>query len=317
MCDTGRNNSLCRIYRRSRRGFTLIELMVVLVILGLLLSISLPAVHQARKTARALQCRNQIRQLALAVSNYESAYSMLPAHASDHGGLFVILYPYYVNDKVPVLPSDPNDLDAYMYRWGRPPILACPEPNIRQWGITTYAGNLGFGIQVYGYNGAFQPLDAGQNNYAPRARGGPLRTRDFSDGLTTTAMLSEYIPGVSDAECFLSLRQVSPALDQPDQLHEFQRACRATCQTAVLLVDRDHPWWGGDAYNHVLPPNSASCTNGTRIITGAMTATSFHTKGAHVAFQDGSVKLMSENIDSELWGALGTRNGGEVIAMTD
>lgn len=298
-------------------GFTLIELLVVIAILGVLLSLSIPAIHQTRKTARALQCRNYIRQLSLAVTNYESAHTVLPPQVSEDRGLFLILYSYYVNDKSPDLPSDPNDLLAYMSRWGQPTILKCPETNSQEWGITSYAGNLGYGIQVYGYNGSFQPLVARRNPYAQNAFSGPIRTQDFLDGLTTTAMLSEYVPGVGTAECFHSLRRVSPALDQPGQFKDFQRACRSTCQSVTLLGNRDYTWWSGEGYNHVLTPNSPSCTNEGRYLTGAMTASSFHGSGAHTAFMDGSVRLISENIDPEVWGGLGTRNGAEVIGLSD
>lgn len=68
-------------YRQSQRrtGFTLVELLVVIAIIGILISMLLPAVQQVREAARRTQCANQIRQMSLAMLNYESAHSRFPS----------------------------------------------------------------------------------------------------------------------------------------------------------------------------------------------------------------------------------------------
>src|SRR5262245_52527852 len=94
--SAARSQSLTAGPGRTRCGFTLIELLVVTSIIGILTSILLPAVQQAREAARRTQCKNNLRQIALAANNFESAFGYFPAGSDiQMTGPLVSLLPYF------------------------------------------------------------------------------------------------------------------------------------------------------------------------------------------------------------------------------
>ena len=76
-----------RVIRTHRRGFTLVELLVVISLIALLVTLILPAVQQAREAARRIHCRNNLRQMGLALASYNDAFGIHPPALINSGRL--------------------------------------------------------------------------------------------------------------------------------------------------------------------------------------------------------------------------------------
>jgi prepilin-type N-terminal cleavage/methylation domain-containing protein len=159
-----------RVQRKSRSGFTLVELLVVIAIIGILVGLLMPAVQMAREAGRRISCSNNMKQLGLAIANYQSQFKVFPPAAIFGNGQLpgVPQQPYHHTWIVMTLPffEQQNLYDIINKRapiWGQMisptetvvsksiPVLRCPsdgedESTGQTHGIatTTYAGSEGY-----------------------------------------------------------------------------------------------------------------------------------------------------------------------------
>ena len=223
----------------ARRGFTLIELLVVIAIIAVLVAILLPAVQQAREAARRTQCKNNLKQLGLAMLNYEETYGMLPRQINPSGqnvdnpatpqpndgngvwrgsNLWIRTLPYMdqvgVYSRIPLgteydTITDFADLDP-----NRPSLRDVNEAEIAAFQCPSdlryvpSANDISFAnFQPAGVNyavslGSEFGFESGNRNWQ---NNGAIQLhannqiRDFLDGTSNTVMVSEFIKGDSNA----------------------------------------------------------------------------------------------------------------------
>ncbi len=152
--------------RRKSRGFTLIELLVVIAIIAILIALLLPAVQQAREAARRSQCKNNMKQIGLAMHNYHEVNNGFPVgnYSCCWGTWIVGILPYI--DQAPLYKNYnfnnkygvPTDNARYGHTTNkdvttkRLTVLTCPSdtPNAPIGGITSHNYAINFGTTGYG-----------------------------------------------------------------------------------------------------------------------------------------------------------------------
>jgi prepilin-type N-terminal cleavage/methylation domain-containing protein/prepilin-type processing-associated H-X9-DG protein len=298
---------------RTRYGFTLIELLVVIAVIAVLIGLLLPAVQSVRQAAARLQCSNNLKQIALASHNYESAHGALPPGIIPPSeplfalNVHVALLPYLEQD--PIYRQAEDDCRNYPIAHLAPPhvglrtlikVYNCPADDRQGWlhrsskgyvvAVTGYLGVSGLGSDpVYRPSGVIYSLSK-------------TRMVDITDGTTTTLMFGER-PPTPDYLC--SWWYMSYAVVASDPYLPV-RAVRGFPDSSTL----------GAPYA-ACPPGPYAFTDGD--LTSVCHAYHFwsrHPGGAHFAFCDGSVKFLKYTADPIL-PALATRAGGEVVAVPD
>ncbi len=267
-------------------GFSLVELLAVVAILGTLVSLSLPAVQSARESARRAACSNNLRQMGIAILNYESARRWFPpgddALSGRHHAWSSFILPFLEEDKTARRIN-------YSQRWNDSrgnaaiadlviPTYVCPSGIQTFPGKQDYGGVLGSSVRL----SDDAPLRPGwehggvlyaTSSAAPR----PCRAGQVSDGLSRTLLVSEGVDrGFAE-------------MDSESPIGNSRWACGTNC------------------FLHNSPVVNTPDVDGFR---------SHHLGGVHGLFGDGRVEFLADSTTPDVLAALCTKSGGEAAALT-
>jgi prepilin-type N-terminal cleavage/methylation domain-containing protein len=288
--------------RTRPRGFTLIELLVVIAIIAILVSLLLPAVQQARESARRTQCKNNLKQMALAVHNYHDVFSLFPG--SEVGGtgtlnrasMFVAILPYL---------EQANTFTLYNPALGNAspinqaavsqviPAYLCPSAPLRRQipipGCDANNRAPGTYAVCTGSADPWGTLAAGnpQNGAIVSPASGKTSMRDITDGTSNTLLIGEA------------------AWNIPDYLFT-SGPCAGQVRWGFTYWSSPYPL--ATAFTTMAPFNPKR--GGSAVLSRFR---SEHIGGAQFALVDGSVRFVSENISQAILDATATRAGGEVL----
>jgi prepilin-type N-terminal cleavage/methylation domain-containing protein len=326
---------------RKKHGFTLIELLVVIAIIGVLIALLLPAVQQAREAARRTQCKNNLKQLALACHNYENATNVFPMGCD----VSIIGWKQYVLpyiDQTPVYNTINMSFNtsasefcrnggpcytvqfqaAEITRAGKQPwssvnmaVFNCPSDpragtTAAGWGVGP--GNDALFQNYFAVCGNVDSADRGSRIAGPNSRHRGVRV---GPGTGVADPSSDYI--VNDPD-FFPWNEYNGLFGQAMKVTV--GGCSDGLSNTLLLGERPidgNGSWGwqincaeGDGMIGTGRPMLANFSR-TGYIEPAYG--SYHVGGAHMALGDGSVRFISNTINILTWWALGTRSGGEVV----
>jgi prepilin-type N-terminal cleavage/methylation domain-containing protein/prepilin-type processing-associated H-X9-DG protein len=330
---------------RIRCAFTLIELLVVIAIIAVLIGLLLPAVQKVREAAARSSCQNNLKQLGLALHNYDGGRGSLPPAFRGDGSpiayfsswsVLAELNPYLEQTNIyNAMDLTRQTYDPPAYNISAPnqfavqqvvKLFLCPSDKMQP--VTT---GTAYGVPVLGPTNYAFCNGTGTNGGSPWTADGVFiakqrfRVTDIPDGTSNTAFGSESTLGDGTE----SATGAAPAL--PDVVYAYlggallsDTACAAATQWNVQRL-RGFMWASGEircaSYNHYLTPNSktSDCvtfdlTPGPTLYTanGWRAARSRHAGGVNLLLADGSVRLVVDAVDPATWRALATRSGGEV-----
>ncbi|HSG73426.1 MAG TPA: DUF1559 domain-containing protein, partial [Planctomycetaceae bacterium] len=275
-------------FRRKADGFTLIELLVVIAIIAILVALLLPAVQQAREAARRSSCKNNLKQIGLALHNYHEVHSCFPFGQGGTGNNYSS-----ISQILPMLEQSSVyaqihfELDVFnpvneIPRRVELAVLRCPSdthnPQPQSGGAINYYGNKGSGI-----------LWGSPNQNGMFFRSSFLGFQDMIDGTSNTASFSERLVTDGNNGIVSPDSDVFLALTDPASQDEAIQMCEAVDITNLanqFPIFMGAPWMHGQhCYLHVDVPNKRSC--GFFPTKATMPPSSRHPGGVHVLLGDG------------------------------
>jgi prepilin-type N-terminal cleavage/methylation domain-containing protein/prepilin-type processing-associated H-X9-DG protein len=336
---------------KSARGFTLIELLVVIAIIAVLIALLLPAVQSAREAARRAQCLNNLKQIGLAMMNYESAMGSLPPgfKESAYGTWNVYILPFIEgNPQYNAWNFDGiagAGLTAFQYggngspaavnitvTLGRIAAYTCPSDT---WTTSLY------NIPSYNYAVNFGNCDMPQNNLTtiggwpfmgapfadlmpPPTAGIPVAANGnvTSDGTTNGSWGTFKIASVTDGMSnTLLASEVVQGQTGPGgyDLRGYSMWSQAAAFETILspnstLPDVIYATSYCQYPNGINPPCIAPNTSATPQTSLTFASRSRHPGGVNSLFGDGTVRFIKNTISLVTWRALSTTHGGEIVS---
>jgi prepilin-type processing-associated H-X9-DG protein len=329
---------------RLRPAFTLIEILIVIATIAILIGLLLPSVQKVREAAARKQCENNLRQIGLALINYENANNVLPPA----GRPFTPPPPLVHSVHARLLPFLEQQAVHQLIDFSKPPIFFPNEMPPSKGNYTASIARIKTFLCSFDITDGHLPDEAGLalspegvptsdnyfgTNYVACVGSGseavewgkfaksdglfgetPLRLEDVKDGLATTAAFSETRIG-SGSRSDVGHQMIVLKGDTAPTDHDclFGPGNFGVTFSSARAGRWINGQYGDTVYNHHLLPNDkwSDCINGAHTA-GQMAARSLHTGGVNVLFADVSVHFVVNSVAPKTWKALATRAGKDI-----
>ncbi len=314
-------------FRKSNAGFTLVELLVVIAIIGILIGLLLPAVQMVREAARRTSCANNIRQIALATHNYESAHGEFPYAArdvmpGDDGDTwatgFIQILPFVERDDI-ASRWDPNqrrdseddsDGDGFTNRMLTElliPTYTCPSMTPPNGALGAFNGE---NRAPCSYLFCAGTQDVTLLHYAsyygieePMYDGAVVPTL-YADGVTSGTRDRTGSPNYQRETGFGTTKDGTSNTYLVGETDFMPRGVPSTEYGGVWAFGYIGYSWGTTYHPFNFHQNTSRVYGAFR---------SEHPGGANFALCDGSVSFVATNIDKVVYDSFGSQAGGEII----